>query len=222
LRASDRRSTGAGDLASRNQCFRNQEFDLGDVARAIAAGLDRLAGLPMDVVLMDLQYTTAIVNPDKIALTRQMVSLISTAAVKARVNVFRRFALMQRWCVDDGIPIADLIDPADPSQLHMTTTLREAQIAKICQAFVTGSQNAPANRVAVKFNELGYFMMRNLADHGLPLVQLKEQRRDLVVALQNRKGPVNDQELMQIAAIQQAISAFEDVIADLDAELEAA
>jgi hypothetical protein len=71
-------------------------------------------------------------------------------------------------------------------------------------------------------NGLGCIMMRSLADHGLPLVQLKEQRRDLVVALQNRKGPVNDWELMQIAAIQQAISAFEDVIADLDAELEAA
>jgi hypothetical protein len=77
-------------------------------------------------------------------------------------------------------------------------------------------------RDAVQFNGLGYIMMRNLPDHGLPLVQLKEQRRDLVVALQKRKGPVNDWELMQIAAIQQAISAFEDVIADLDAELEAA
>ena len=64
--------------------------------------------------------------------------------------------------------------------------------------------------------------MRNLPDHGLPLVQLKEQRRDLVVALQNRHGPVTGWELMQIAAIQQAIQAFEDVIADLDAELEAA
>ena len=59
-----------------------------------------------------------------------------------------------------------------------------------------------------------------LPDHGLPLVQLKEQRRDLVVALQNRNGPVSGWELMQIAAIQQAISAFEDVIADLDAETE--
>jgi len=65
-------------------------------------------------------------------------------------------------------------------------------------------------------------MMRILPDHGLPLVQLKEQRRDLVVALQNRNGPVSGCELMQIAAVQQAISAFEDVIADLDAELEAA
>jgi hypothetical protein len=65
-------------------------------------------------------------------------------------------------------------------------------------------------------------MMRVLPDHGLPLVQLKEQRRDLVVALQNRAGPVTGWELMQIAAIQQAIQAFEEVIADLDAELEAA
>jgi hypothetical protein len=26
-------------------------------------------------------------------------------------------------------------------------------------------------------------------DHGLPLVQLKEHRRDLVIALRDRKGP---------------------------------
>jgi len=63
-------------------------------------------------------------------------------------------------------------------------------------------------------------MMRDLPDHGLPLVQLKEQRRELIVAFQNRPGPVNGWELMQIAAIQQAISAFEDVISDLDAEFE--
>ena len=62
--------------------------------------------------------------------------------------------------------------------------------------------------------------MRYLPDHGLPLVQLKEQRRDMVVALQNRNRPVCSWELMQIAAIQQAIQAFEDVIADLDAEME--
>ncbi len=42
----------------------------------------------------------------------------------------------------------------------------------------------------------------------------------MVVALQNRTGPVSGWELMQIAAVQQAISAFEEVIADLDAEME--
>jgi acyl-CoA thioesterase I len=103
-----------------NAVYRSQEFDLDDVARSIAAGLDRLADLPMDVVLMDLQYTTAVVNPGKIALAERMVSLISEAAAKAGVNVFRRFALMRRWCVEDGIAIVDLIDPADPSQLHMS------------------------------------------------------------------------------------------------------
>jgi hypothetical protein len=64
-------------------------------------------------------------------------------------------------------------------------------------------------------------MMRSLADHGLPLVQLKEMRRDMVVALQ-RKTPVAFEDLMRIAAVQAAISAFEDVISDLDAETEAA
>src|ERR1700760_4244310 len=63
-------------------------------------------------------------------------------------------------------------------------------------------------------------MMKHLPDHGLPLIQLKEQRRDLVVALQNRNGPISGWELMQIAAVQQAISAFEEGIADLDAEAE--
>ncbi|MGB3446654.1 MAG: hypothetical protein WBA48_08165 [Xanthobacteraceae bacterium] len=65
-------------------------------------------------------------------------------------------------------------------------------------------------------------MLRDLPDHGLPLVQLKELRRDMVVALQKRKGAVTTEELMRIAAVQAAISAFEEVIADLDAELEAA
>ncbi len=41
--------------------------------------------------------------------------------------------------------------------------------------------------------------MRHLPDHGLPLVQLKEQRRDLIVALQNRNAPVGGWELIQIA-----------------------
>lgn len=65
-------------------------------------------------------------------------------------------------------------------------------------------------------------LLRDLPDHGLPLIQLKELRRDMVVALQRRSGPVTTEELMRIAAVQAAISAFEDVIADLDAELEAA
>ena len=83
-------------------------------------------------------------------------------------------------------------------------------------------QNRPAISRCRSIQGLENIMMKYLSDHGLPLVQLKEQRRDLVVALQNRNGQVSGWELMQIAAVQQAISAFEDVIADLDAEMEAA
>ena len=42
-------------------------------------------------------------------------------------------------------------------------------------------------------------------DHGLPLVLLKERRRDLVIALRNRNKPPAEHELMEIASVQQAI-----------------
>jgi hypothetical protein len=97
-----------------------------------------------------------------------------------------------------------------------------AEIVKICRSFVSEMQSHAGMHQVVQFKGLGNITMKNLPDHGLPLVQLKEQRRDLIVALQNRNGPIGGWELMQIAAVQQAISAFEDVIADLDAEMEAA
>ena len=93
-------------------------------------------------------------------------------------------------------------------------------IVKICGSFVSETQTYPGMSEGLSPVEGLTDMLRHLPDHGLPLVQLKEQRRDLVVALQNRNGPVSGWELMQIAAVQQAISAFEDVIADLDAEME--
>lgn len=99
-----------------------------------------------------------------------------------------------------------------------------ARIAKISGSFVTGMQSSRVSLhlVQTKGPESTMRYLKHLPDHGLPLVQLKEQRRDLIVALQNRNSPVSSWELMQIAAVQQAISAFEEVIADLDAELEAA
>jgi hypothetical protein len=42
----------------------------------------------------------------------------------------------------------------------------------------------------------------------------------LVVALQRHAGPISGWQLLQIATVQQAISAFEEVIFDLDAETE--
>jgi hypothetical protein len=95
-----------------NAVYRNQDYNPDDVVAAITAGLDWLAGRTMDVVLMDLQYTRALV--DKIELSKVMVSRISDAAEKAKVNVFHRFALMQRWN-EAGIPLEEF---DDGGQLH--------------------------------------------------------------------------------------------------------
>jgi hypothetical protein len=59
----------------------------------------------------------------------------------------------------------------------------------------------------------------HLEGHGVPLVQLKEQRRDLIVALLGRTGRITKRQIAEIAAIQQAIAVVEAVVVDLDTEL---
>ena len=103
-----------------NAVFHDEVYSPDAVGAAIAAGLDWLAGIPMDVVLMDLQYTTAIIKPEKINRAQDIQSRIEAAAGSARVNLFRRFALMERWVVQGGIPIEELIDPTDGDRLHMS------------------------------------------------------------------------------------------------------
>lgn len=60
-----------------------------------------------------------------------------------------------------------------------------------------------------------------LEDHGLPLVQLKERRRDLIVALMGHQSPLSEQQIAELAFIQSAIAAFEAVLHDLDEEANA-
>jgi acyl-CoA thioesterase-1 len=121
-----------------NAVYRKEEFNLGAVGTSIATGLGWLGGLAADVLLMDLQYAPAIVGPDKIGFSEEMVSRIADAAGKANVDVFRRFALMKRWTVDDGIPLKDLIDPFDPENLHQsewgTTCVTQALAGAIIEA----------------------------------------------------------------------------------------
>jgi hypothetical protein len=107
-----------------NAVFHDTSYYRPDVAKAIAVGLDWLAALPTDVVLMDLQYTKAMVGKiglskvPKLPLSEDMVSLISTAGESAdpKVNVFRRFELMKRW-TGEGIPL-DSLDDQGNDRLH--------------------------------------------------------------------------------------------------------
>jgi hypothetical protein len=47
-----------------------------------------------------------------------MVALIAEAAKQTGINVFRRFALMKRWHVDDKLPFDQMISNFDGNWLH--------------------------------------------------------------------------------------------------------
>jgi hypothetical protein len=110
-----------------NAVFHNYKID--DVAAGISEGLERLRGKPMDVVLMDPQYVPAMLLDDKADASERMVSLISAAAEKAGVNLFRRWALMRHWHVHNNVALDRMVDPTDPDKLHQSdwSTLRIAQ-----------------------------------------------------------------------------------------------
>ncbi len=126
-----------------NAVFHDEVYSPDAVAAAIGAGLGWLAGLAADVVLMDLQYTTAIVKPEKIKRAEDILSRIEVAAGMARVNLFRRFALMKRWCVEGGIPIDELIDPTDGDRLHMSEWATNCMSQALYRA-ITGALAATA------------------------------------------------------------------------------
>jgi acyl-CoA thioesterase I len=101
-----------------NAIYHKDLYDPPSVAGVIATGVSLMKSLPAtDVILMDLQYAPALLGP-KERDTRTMVSLISAVARDAEVNLFPRFALMERWLAD-GVPLADMIDLADGLNLHM-------------------------------------------------------------------------------------------------------
>ena len=101
-----------------NAVFRNTEekFAFEKVFAAIAEGLNRLSKIPTDVILMDSQFTTAVVTPEKKPLSEAMVKRISELAELAKVDVFRRYALMEPW----HIAMRELVDPTDTDVLHLS------------------------------------------------------------------------------------------------------
>ncbi len=110
-----------------NAVFHNYRLD--DVAAKIAEGLSLLRDKKMDVVLIDPQYVPAMLFDGRAEASERMVSLISDAAKVAKVNLFRRWALMRHWHVHNDIGFHRMFDPTDPDQLHQSdwSTLRFAQ-----------------------------------------------------------------------------------------------
>lgn len=94
-------------------------YDLDAVADTIRSGLIELRTLDADVVLMDLQYTTAMIDPATVANSHDMNAGIARIARELDVNVFRRFALMRFWSVVWKVPVADLTEPGG-DHLHQS------------------------------------------------------------------------------------------------------
>ena len=115
-----------------NAVFHKQDYDLDDVAAKIATGLERLRGQPMDVVLIDPQYVPAMLLDDRAETSARMVALISAAADAAKVNLFRRWALMRHWHVHNNVSFDRMFDPTDPDRLHQSdwSTQRMAQVLR--------------------------------------------------------------------------------------------
>lgn len=117
-----------------NAVFRSNEFDFEAVVKAIGDGLKLLSKIPTDVILMDSQYTTAVVTDEKKPLSDKMVKRISEQAEAAGVDVFRRWALMQPW----HVAMRELVDPVDGLQLHLsdwaTQNVTEALFGQIKKA----------------------------------------------------------------------------------------
>jgi len=106
-----------------NAVFRQVDYNYNDVEDAIAVGLGRLAAQPLDVILMDLQFTQTIVTINADSAARNLLGAgkigvgfadevelrIARAAARAGVDVFRRWALMKRW-YENGIPLSQMDD----------------------------------------------------------------------------------------------------------------
>lgn len=104
-----------------NAVFRKEQFNFEEVTEKIAEGVRRLREHPMDVVLIDPQYVTAMLRDDKAELSEQMVMAIRSVADAAEVNVFQRWALMRHWHVQNGVSFEQLLDPTDrPDMLHQS------------------------------------------------------------------------------------------------------
>jgi hypothetical protein len=90
-----------------------------DTLQAVHDGIGKLRDAGgIDIVLMDPQYTPAMLTPAKEKATREMVDALAALATKQEVNLFRRFELMEGWHTVERIPIDRMVNPGDGDRLH--------------------------------------------------------------------------------------------------------
>lgn len=110
------------------------DYDLDGVAAKIAEGLARLREQPIDVMMMDPQYVTAMLLDNKADASERVISIIAAAAEKAGVSVFRRWALMRHWHVQNNISFERMLDPTDDAKLHQSDWSTQRLSIALCEA----------------------------------------------------------------------------------------
>jgi acyl-CoA thioesterase I len=86
---------------------------IGSVPRLIHKGVQRLKANGVDVVLIDPQYSPAVIARPR---ARSMVDLIAAEAKEEKTGLFRRFELMRGWHENNRLPFETFVSP---DSLHM-------------------------------------------------------------------------------------------------------
>jgi lysophospholipase L1-like esterase len=106
-----------------------------DVEAALLRGLNHMSGANADLVLMNLQYAPALLQPNETptAATQEMLRIIATIAADHDVALFRRFEIMRYWHVSRGIPIDQMISNFDGNWLHQNNWSYNCIAQALCE-----------------------------------------------------------------------------------------
>ncbi|MGJ4956211.1 SGNH/GDSL hydrolase family protein [Bradyrhizobium sp. HKCCYLRH2015] len=122
-----------------NAAYRPEVYSPDEVEAALRVGLRWLAGLAIDAIVMDLQYTAAIVTvPNRLARAEDIQRRIEKVTSAANVNLFRRWNLMKSWHEAGQIPLSAL-DDGHGDRLHVS----EAATAKISDVMASAIMTVP-------------------------------------------------------------------------------
>ncbi|MGJ4996621.1 SGNH/GDSL hydrolase family protein [Bradyrhizobium sp. HKCCYLR20261] len=123
-----------------NAAYRPEVYSPDAVEAALRRGLQWLAGLSVEVIVMDLQYTAAIVTyQNRLDRAEEIQRRIEKVTSAAKVNLFRRWDLMKGWHKTGKIPLSALDDGHD-DRLHLS----EAATAKISLILARAIMATPA------------------------------------------------------------------------------
>jgi acyl-CoA thioesterase-1 len=90
-----------------------QDLPIGEVGKFTEQGIREVKTAGADILLVDPQFVPKVIAKPE---AEGIVRLIATAAKNTRINVFRRFAIMQHWRERDGMSFDAF---TSPDGLHM-------------------------------------------------------------------------------------------------------